>query len=167
MAIRPLRQSPVLTGKEKQAKVTGEPDLRFHGTLTSQLLETFHQADPERETFDNLDRDLEKVFEHNVTVNVPDAIRSQLVFANNIVHARCSKLLALLDEHHEREIIVNLEEVITRREQQGDYWPEGRLNLGIAYACLGEYEAARRWLEDAVNILRYPSYVPRSQQMAA
>ena len=93
-----------------------------------------------------------------------DATQGQLVLANNVVHTQASELLACLDERPASEIIAGLEEVIARREQQGDYWPEGRLNLGIAHACLGEYEDARRWLEDAVNILRYPSYIPRASR---
>ncbi len=124
-------------------------------------------ADASRETFDDLERSLKEAFGHDVTVRVSDATRDQLVLANNTVCTRADELIARLEEQRARQIIAGLEEVIARREQQGDYWPEGRLNLGIAYACLGEYENARRWLDDAVDIFRSPSYIPRSEQMAA
>jgi hypothetical protein len=89
-----------------------------------------------------------------------------LVLADELV-GTADALLVHMGEQRARRIIATLEEVIARREQQGDYWPEGRLNLGIAYACLGEYEDARHWLDDAANMLKYPSYIPRSAEMAA
>lgn len=165
-AQQPARQLKALAGRGKRAQLTGEPVPRFHGALTSQLHGILESADPSGETFGDLERSLKEAFEHDLTVKVSDATRGQLVLANNIA-TRASELMVRLDEQRARQIIAGLEEVITRREQQGDYWPEGRLNLGIAYASLGEYEAAKRWLEDAVNMFRYPSYIPRSEQMKA
>jgi len=154
-------------GKEERVRFTGEPAPRFHGTLTKQFYEILTSADASRETFGDLERSLQEAFGHDVTVRVADATRDQIVLANNTVCTRADELIARLEEQRPRQIIAGLEEVIARREQQGDYWPEGRLNLGIAYACLGEYENARRWLADAVDMFRSPSYIPRSQQMAA
>ena len=113
----------------------------------------------------DIERALKELFD-DVTVRASETARSQIVLADPL-HTQASELMARLDQQRAREIIAGLEEVVAKREKQGDYWPEGRLNLGIAYACLGEYENARRWLDDAVNILRYPSYIPRSEQMAA
>ena len=167
MSIKPgLRPPRMSTGMEKQAKLTGEPAPRHHGTLTSQLNEILESADPNRETYGDLEDALKEVFKDHITVKVAGAARDQVVLLDNAV-TKASGLLAHLNEQSARRIIAGLEEVIAQREQQGDYWPEGRLNLGIAYACLGEYENARRWLDDAVNMFRYPSYIPRSEQMAA
>lgn len=171
MAVAPSKQPQELigkreVGKEKRVQFAGEPAPRFHGALTSGLHTILYRADPSRESFDDLERALKEVFGHDVTVKVSDATRGQVVLANPIV-TRANELTARLDEQRAPEIIAGLEEVVAKREEQGDYWPEGRLNLGIAYACQGEYEAARRWLDDAVNMLRYPSHFPGSEQMLA
>lgn len=45
-----------------------------------------------------------------------------------------------------------LQSVISKREARGDLWPEGRLQLGIAYAELQNYENAQRVLEEVRQI---------------
>jgi tetratricopeptide (TPR) repeat protein len=151
-------------GTEKQTQLTGDTAQQPHGALTSALHAILERADPTRDTFGDLERALIEVSD-DVTLQASDATRRQLVFANEL-QIRASTLVTRLDEQCTREIIAGLQEVIARREQQGDYWPEGRLNLGIAYACLGQYEDAQRWLDDAVNMFRYPADAGRDRRMA-
>jgi hypothetical protein len=152
-------------GNETRAKLGGETAPHTHGTLTRVLHGILEQADPSQHTFGDLERALKEVLD-DVDLQVSDAARGELILANAL-QIKTAKLMADLDEQGARQIIAGLEEAITRREQQKDYWPEGRLNLGIAYACLGQYEEARRWLEEAVNMLRYPSDIGRSEQTLA
>ncbi len=51
-----------------------------------------------------------------------------------------------------REIAEFMQEVVQKREARGDLWPEGRLQLGIAYAALKEYADARRVLDEVIRI---------------
>jgi tetratricopeptide (TPR) repeat protein len=155
-----------VAGKEGEAQLTGEPSPRFHGTLTRELHGILERAKPGRETVPNLERSLKEGFGDGVAVRIAQGAQDSLLLADELM-GRADALLARIGERRARQVIAALEEVIARREQQGDYWPEGRLNLGIAYACLGEYEDARRWLDDAANMLKYPSYIPRSEQMLA
>ena len=160
----PLGES---TGEEKRVQLSGEPAKRLHGSLTIQLCEFLQGADLAGATVDDLERSFVERFRQNVAVKIAEGVRDQTLFAAYAVRSRSIELLKHLDELEAREMIAGLEATIAQRQQQGDYWPEGRLNLGIAYACLGEYDGAKRWLEDATNMLRYPSYVQRSEQMAA
>lgn len=49
-------------------------------------------------------------------------------------------------------IVAFLQEAVAKREARNDLWPEGRLQLGIAYAALKEYPAARRTLDEVIRI---------------
>jgi hypothetical protein len=51
-----------------------------------------------------------------------------------------------------RETVEFLQEVVQKREARGNLWPEGRLQLGIAYATLEEYADARRVLDEVIRI---------------
>lgn len=169
MALRPGKpttQPRYIAGGETQVEVTDEPSPRFHGTLTNHLRGLLERADPSRETLGDLERSLKHLFGDTLTVKLSESTRDRTLFANELV-STAESLLVRLDQQHARQIIAVLEEVIARRELQEDYWPEGRLNLGIAYASLEEYDDARRWLDDAVNMLRHPSYVGRGEEMAA
>lgn len=166
MAIGVFPEPPrEVVGREKEAQLAGEPAPRFHGTLTSELHGILERTKPGRETIADLERSLKEVFEHGIAVRISDGAGGRLLLANQVL-GRADELLVRMGEQRARRIIADLEEVIARRQQRGDYWPEGRLNLGIAYACLGEYEQAKHWLEDAENMLKYPSYIGRSEAMA-
>jgi hypothetical protein len=167
MAISGLPTKPRKTvGKEEEVRLAGEPSPRFHGALTSELHAILERTKPGRETIGDLERALKEGFGDGVAIRISEGARDRLVLADELV-GTADALLMHMGEQRARRIIATLEEVIARREQQGDYWPEGRLNLGVAYACLGEYEDARHWLDDAANMLKYPSYIPRSAEMAA
>ena len=51
-----------------------------------------------------------------------------------------------------REVVTFFESVIAKRAERDDLWPEGRLQLGIAYALLQDYLNARRVLEEVIQI---------------
>ncbi len=65
----------------------------------------------------------------------------------NVYHS-----LERIEQNSLREGVEFLEEIIRRREAQDDLWPDGRLELGLAYAALGDYEQASRLLEEVINI---------------
>lgn len=160
----PDKQPVKLAGKEELVQLADETTERFHGALTRNMLEILEHATPNDYLLDDLARSLKEVFLDDVTIKGAQGARSQFLLAGS-QHNKAHMLLERMDQQQEHQIIAVLEDMIKRRELQRDYWPEGRLNLGIAYACLGEYEKARRWLQEAVNMFRNPSYILHSDQM--
>ncbi len=49
--------------------------------------------------------------------------------------------------------IATLERIAKAREASNDYWPVGRLAIGIAYAELRDMKAAMKWLQEADDVL--------------
>jgi hypothetical protein len=66
-----------------------------------------------------------------------------------------------------REIVDFLETVIAKRAARDDLWPEGRLQLGIAYATLQEYANARRVLQEVIQICESGGRYMERAEMAA
>lgn len=76
------------------------------------------------------------------------------LFLGNPDLAQVYASLEKIEEAPLRETAAFLEEVIRRRESQEDLWPDGRLELGIVYAALGEYRRASLVLDEVVQICR-------------
>jgi tetratricopeptide (TPR) repeat protein len=90
----------------------------------------------------------------------------QHLFLGNEALTTAHRSLERLAQAPVRETIAFLEEVIARRQERGDLWPDGRLNLGIAYAALGDYEEARRILEEVIDICESGGRYPYGEEMA-
>jgi Tfp pilus assembly protein PilF len=60
-----------------------------------------------------------------------------------------------------------LEGMVAKREARADLWPGGRLQLGIAYAALRDYEQARRTLDEVIRICESGGKYRREQMMVA
>lgn len=152
------------SGMEELMQVADETTKRSHGFLTWNVLEILAHANPNDYSPDDLARSLNEVLGPRVTIKIAEEARTQLLLADSH-HSKANELLKRMAQQQEHQIIDVLKDMIKRRELQRDYWPEGRLNLGIAYACLGEYEEARRWLQEAVIMFRDSSYILHSDQM--
>lgn len=66
-----------------------------------------------------------------------------------------------------REIAQFLQAMVDKREARGDLWPDGRLQLGIAYAALEEYTRAREVLEAVIRICESGGKFNQEQALAA
>jgi tetratricopeptide (TPR) repeat protein len=62
-----------------------------------------------------------------------------------------------------QETIDLLLRMIEQREKQNDPYPEGKLNLGIAYSAMGEYDKCIDNLEDAINLYSDPMIMSREK----
>jgi hypothetical protein len=60
-----------------------------------------------------------------------------------------------------------MQEMVDRREQRGDPWLEGRLELGVAYTVLGDYDRARSVLSQLVRISEGGGVFAEEMMMAA
>jgi tetratricopeptide (TPR) repeat protein len=60
-----------------------------------------------------------------------------------------------------------LQEEVEKREAREDLWPEGRLQLGITYAALKDFEQARVRLDEVIRICQSGGRYMREQFQAA
>lgn len=76
---------------------------------------------------------------------------TQLFFATSAWEALITQTQQLEDEAL-RQLVIFLQAVVDRRAARGDLWPTGRLELGIAYATLNDWENAQRMLDMVIKI---------------
>jgi tetratricopeptide (TPR) repeat protein len=74
------------------------------------------------------------------------------ILENHAIRAVAFSLLTRLGQKPVADAISLLSRMIEQRDQQGDTFPEGRLNLGVAYAAVGDYERALPLLGRAVAL---------------
>ena len=133
-------------------------------TLTAELRHWLRSAN-QGATVSELELVLRQQFPERLVFLTSEETSQEPFFSTPHTGRALAILQDLLDDPV-RQAIAHLREAITVREQQGDPWPEGRLNLGIAYAQVGDYDQAQRWLTEAVNFLRYPDYGHRAEMAA-
>ena len=153
-----------LVGREREVQLPGESPPRVHGVLTHTLIQVLEQADPVHTRLTDLESFLGDALSILDLLATDDA-KDRLLFASPAL-STAVEMTQALEQQDLRQIIDTLEKVIARKESQDDYWPEGRLNVGIAYAALGDHPAARRWLEEAVAILSGRGLAEDGYQMA-
>jgi hypothetical protein len=122
-----------------------------------ELWPTLQKTDPERMT----NREFRQQLEESILATgeqpqfeMPKIFYSDdnELFLGNSDLANVYHSLERIEQNSLREAVAFLEEVIRRREAQDDLWPDGRLELGLAYAALGDYERASRVLGDVIEI---------------
>lgn len=150
-------------GQELEAQLPTESALRRHGSLTIALIQALEGIDPTQRSVRDLESSVRDLAPLSFQI-LCDAEDSLLLSSPSPL--RGLELIGQLEELRLRQTIETLGKVIARREAQDDYWPEGRLTLGIAYAAKGDYDTARRWLEEAVAILSGRGLAEDGYQMA-
>ena len=142
-----LKGSPISQGVEIEAD--------FLSTLVTSLRE----ADPEHTTNDGFRQFLQR----NQPVlddprlngaSITYFAQGEDLFLGNPDLAQVYASLEKIEQAPLRDTAAFLEEVIRRRESQEDLWPDGRLELGILYAALGEYRQASLVLDDVIQICK-------------
>jgi tetratricopeptide (TPR) repeat protein len=122
-----------------------------------ELWSTLQKADPERMTNREFQQQLEESIRttgEQPQFEMPKIFYSgdDELFLGNSDLANVYHSLERIEQNSLREAVDFLEEVIRRREAQDDLWPDGRLELGLAYAALGDYQGASRLLEEVIDI---------------
>jgi hypothetical protein len=139
----------------------------------SALQAVLERADPEKLTHQELHRRLEEIIssgEQPALAEAPAIYYAQGsdLFLANADLAAVYLSLEKLEELPVSEMVEFLEDTIHRRQAQMDLWPEGRLEMGIAYAALGEYERASAVLIELITICESGGrYYSENMAMAA
>lgn len=134
--------------------------------LTKALLALLAEVDRATFTLGDLERFLDTHEAKGMVVLMADEVRPRLLFRP----AAYTDALAALDalERAPLQVLADtLDHLTASHEAQDDPWPEGRLNAGIAYELVGDLDAARRRLEEAVAILEGRGVGNEAAQMAA
>jgi tetratricopeptide (TPR) repeat protein len=150
----------------KQPGVLGrKPEI--HGHLTYRLVRALAQADVSLLTY----RGWFEAVRSAATVN---GLRSPFfialnhidepVFQNHTLKESVISLLREVDREPIDEAVVMLRRLVAERQQQGDPYPEGRLNLGIACAAAGDLAHGIQALERAISLYRDPSTMDREKE---
>lgn len=150
----------------------GQP-LKLEQHVISALISVLENANPESTT------------NRDVQLQIAELVRGSEENARlNFIHSYCSdpnvlflgnedltvvyRSLEEIEQSSIREAVSFLENVIRRRESQDDLWPDGRLELGLAHAALGDYVRASRVLIEVIEICESGGkYYGQNMAMAA
>jgi Flp pilus assembly protein TadD len=142
-------------------------------TYLAALVKILSQADPERTTNREVQQQITSLVrakDEQTRVETPIIYYSDKneLFLGNQELAELYQAFEQIEQQPVHQAVEFLEEVIQRREAQNDLWPEGRLELGIAYAALGEWEQARKELDEVIMICESGGrYMSENMAMAA
>ena len=138
---------------EIEAALLDEAAGTCHGRLTVTLVGLLERQNTATATFADLVAPIERQeFSARVDVRIPDEARRRPVWATAAHLALLQETLAL-ERAPLRRIIATLNAAIARRQGVDDFWPEGRLNAGIACAAAGDYKEANQLIGAAEDIL--------------
>ncbi|MBK9710144.1 MAG: caspase family protein [Kouleothrix sp.] len=134
----------------------------YHGALTYGLVDALAQTEPAGLTYT---RWVEAAELRGAAAPVVQGTgRDEPLFRpRSLLDGALAQAIAI-----ERQPIVAtiglLRRLIEQREQHGDLAPEARLNLGIAYAAIGEYEKSVDALERAIALYSDPNIMARERE---
>jgi hypothetical protein len=123
----------------------------------STLLTVIRRADPERTTNRELKQQINSLVLAQAEQNrarspIINHSGEEALFLGNRELVDLIRAFQQIEQGPARQAVEFLKRTIRRRESQSDLWPEGRLQLGMAYAALGEWELARRELDEVIMI---------------
>jgi hypothetical protein len=138
--------------QEAETTLLDEDQAAFHGQLTAALVRFLERAEGPQAVFGNLAKHLQKEWAENVSLRASEEIRPRPLW-QSAAHFELMQRALKLEQAPLRQIIAVLKRAIKQRQNVEDYWPEGRLNAGIAAAEAGDFHEARRLIEEAVEIM--------------
>ena len=137
---------------EAETTLLDEPQAVYHGQLTAVLVRCLERTDSSTTVFADVIRQLNNEWvEKDVSIRASAEALPRPVLAS-AAHFEVMQRAIELERAPLRKIIALLKRAIDQRQKAEDYWPEGRLNAGIAFAVSGDYEQARRLLDETVDI---------------
>lgn len=131
----------------------GDSTQKFYGRFTHALVQYLWQTEPTELTYTQLIEGT-KAFAQGDDQDKP-------LFFNHTRNAAILQLVREIEQTPIQATIVLLHRLIEQREQQGDLYPEGRLNVGIAYAAIKDYDKGIGYLERAVALYSDPTIMAR------
>ena len=85
-------------------------------------------------------------------------------FDNSVLREEVVALVTKLEQTSIYETIRLLRRMIEQRQQQNDLYPEGHLNLGLAYSVIGDYDGSVDHLERAISLYSNQSVMSREKK---
>jgi hypothetical protein len=137
---------------EAETVLRDEPRAAYHGRLTAAIVRSLEPVDGPHAVFDDIVRQLLKELGEDVSLRASEDILARPVWMS-VAHFELMQRAFELERAPLRKIIAVLKRAIEQRQKAEDYWPEGRLNAGIACAAAGDYHQARHLIQEAVDIL--------------
>jgi hypothetical protein len=133
-------------------KPRAQPAPPRYGAVTVEVIGLLAATDPGGSTGSDLRRRLVDRFEDQVIVEVANELLERPLLVDPTLR-RATTLITELQQHELHELADRLTRLIKLRERHQDYWPDGRLDAGIALAALGRHAEARARLQEAVDLL--------------
>ena len=84
-------------------------------------------------------------------------------FDNSVLREEVVASIIKLEHTSIYETIGLLRRMIEQRQQQNDLYPEGHLNLGLAYSVIGDYDSSVDHLERAISLYSDQSVMSREK----
>lgn len=137
---------------EAETGLLDEPQAAYHGRLTAAIVRSLEQVAGPPAVFDDIVRQLRKELGRNVNLHASEDILPRPVWMSAAQFELMQQVIEL-ERAPLRKIIAVLKRAIEQRQKAEDYWPEGRLNAGIACAAAGDHHQARQLIKEAVDIL--------------
>ena len=137
---------------ETETTLLDEPQAAFHGRLTVAFIRSLERAEKPRIVFDDIIGHLRKELGEDVHLRTSEEALTRPAFSS-AAQFELMQSAAELERAPLRKIIAVLKRAVEQRQKAEDYWPEGRLNAGIACAAAGDHHQARQLIKEAVDIL--------------
>jgi hypothetical protein len=137
---------------EAETMLLDEAQPAYHGQLTADLVRFLERAGGPQVLFADLVKHLRKQWTEDVSLRVAEEILPRTLW-QSAAHFELMQRALELEQAPLRRVSAVLNRAIEARQKKEDYWPEGRLNAGIAAAAAGDYQEARRLIAEAVDIM--------------
>ncbi len=137
---------------EAETVLLDAPQAAYHGRLTAAIVRSLEQVDGPQIVFADIIRQLRKELGRDVSIRASEDIRPRPVWTSAAQFELMQQVIEL-ERAPLRKIIAVLKRAIEQRQKAEDYWPEGRLNTGIACAAARDHRDARRLIEESVKIM--------------
>lgn len=138
--------------KEAETVLLDAPQAAYHGRLTAAIVRSLEPVDGPQIVFVDIVRQLLKELGRDVSIRASEDILPRPVWTSAAQFELMQQVIEL-ERAPLRKIIAVLKRAIQQRQKSEDYWPEGRLNAGIACAAAGDHHQARQLIKEAVDIL--------------
>lgn len=137
---------------EAETMLLDEAQPAYHGQLTAALVRFLERADGPQALFGELVKHVHKQWTEDVSLRATADILPRPLW-QSAAHFKLTQRALELEQAPLRRVLAVLKRAIEERQGKEDYWPEGRLNAGIAAAAAGDFREARRLIAEAVDIM--------------
>jgi hypothetical protein len=133
---------------------------------TRELLQLLERLDPFRSLGSELENRMRERIREQVAFFPGEDVAARFLF-RGAQEQQALGILLELEQLPVRQALEGLAKTIEAREEQEDYWPEGRLNAGVASALVGDLASAQHYLEQAIDILNGKGFGREEAMMLA